>query len=290
MAEIILPGCLREEFSSAPSRSNLLCYAWSMQRSSEASMPIPAAPRPYEIGAGGVKALKEHFLSIVLPIYNQADHIGGIVAAYEESLARVQNPREIILVTNGCTDNSVEVCRTLAEKYSTVRTVNSENGGWGLAVRLGLDEARGDILCYTNSARTTASDLQLLALYGIANPDAVIKAHRRSRESSERRVGSFLYNLECRALFDLPTWDINATPKIFSRETYNGIQLHEDGDLLDLEVYVTCKELGKVILEVPIYSMQRHGGVSSTNYGSAVRMYRGAYEMWRERRRRRGSG
>ena len=118
----------------------------------------------------------------------------------------------------------------------------------------------------------------------------MIKAHRRSRESPERKVGSFLYNLECRALFDLPTWDINATPKVFYRETYNGIQLHENGDLLDLEVYVKCKELGKVILEVPIYSMQRHGGVSSTNYGSAVRMYRGAYEMWKERRRRRSSG
>jgi glycosyltransferase involved in cell wall biosynthesis len=261
-----------------------------MQRSSEASMPMPAAPRSHEIGAGSVKALEEHSLSIVLPIHNQADHIGRIVAEYEGAFARVQNPREIILVTNGCTDNSVEVCRTLAEKYSTVRMVNSENRGWGLAVRLGLNEARGDILCYTNSARTTASDLQLLVLYGIANPDAVIKAHRRSRESPERKIGSFLYNLECRALFDLPTWDINATPKVFSRETYNGLQLHENGDLLDLEVYVTCKELGKVILEVPIYSMQRHGGVSSTNYGSAVRMYRGAYEMWREQRRRRGSG
>lgn len=224
-------------------------------------------------------------VSVVIPVYNQADHIGNIVREYETALARIPNPHEFILVVNACRDNSLEVCNALAKELPSVHVVHSEKGGWGLAVKLGLQAAHGELLCYTNSARTSASDLVLLVLYAIANPGAVVKAHRRSRESLSRRIGSFLYNLECRVLFDLPIWDINATPKVFSRETYQAFQPESDGDLIDLEFYVKCKQLGKVILEVPIYSMSRHGGKSTTNYSSAIRMYLGAYQMWKERSR-----
>jgi len=121
-----------------------------------------------------------------------------------------------------------------------------------------------------------------LILYAVANPGAVVKAHRRSRESLQRKLGSFLYNLECRGLFDLPTWDINATPKVFSRDMYNAIQLKSDGDLIDLEFYIKCKQLGTAILEVPIYSKYRYSGQSTTTYLSAARLYWGAFRLWRK--------
>jgi len=35
------------------------------------------------------------------------------------------------------------------------------------------------------------------------------------------------------------------------------------------------------MLEVPIFSQRRHGGRSTTNLHSAVRMYWGAYQLWR---------
>ncbi len=227
---------------------------------------------------------KDALVSIVLPVYNQADHIGPIVREYEDALARIHNPHECILVVNGCRDDSLQVCQSLAQEYPAVRVLHSEKGGWGLAVRMGLKEARGDLLCYTNSARTAAPDLVLTILYAIANPGSVAKAHRRSRESLARKLGSFLYNLECRGLFDLPTWDINATPKVFTRDVYNALHLTRDDDLIDLEFYVRCKQLGTVIFEVPIYSWQRHSGKSTTTLRSAMRLYIGAFRLWRAMR------
>ena len=44
-----------------------------------------------------------------------------------------------------------------------------------------------------------------------------MKANRKIRDNWRRRLGSLLYNLECRALFDLANWDINGTPKVFPR-------------------------------------------------------------------------
>ncbi len=228
--------------------------------------------------------MSDHLISVVLPVYNQADHIAEIIEEYVTVVSRIPDPVEFLLVVNGCRDNSLEVCNKLAEKYPCVRVIFSEKGGWGLAVKLGLKEARGDLLCYTNSARTTQQDLLLLLLYAVANPNSVVKAHRRNRESFTRRMGSFLFNLECRGLFDLPTWDINATPKVFTRDIYNAIQPEVDNDLIDLEVYQKCKRLGVLILEVPTYTWERHGGKSTTNFGSAFRMYLGAYRMWQASR------
>ena len=225
--------------------------------------------------------MPDRLISIVLPIYNQADHIGAIVGDYQQALAKMPNPREFVLVVNGSRDNSLEVCQKLAAESPEIRVVHSVKGGWGLAVNLGLREARGELLCYTNSARTTPQDLLLLTLYAVANSGVVIKANRKIRESWRRRLGSLLYNLECRALFDLPYWDVNGTPKVFPRQFGKLLAMTRNDDLIDAEFNAICRRENYPILEVPILSAKRHGGKSTTNYRSALHMYVGAYQLWK---------
>jgi len=220
-------------------------------------------------------------VSIVLPVHNQADHLEEIITEYETALTKLPHPHEVILVVNNSRDKSWELCRELAARYPNVRAMHSEKGGWGLAVRLGLREARGELLCYTNSARTTGPDLTLLLLYAVVWPKVVIKANRKIRESWRRRLGSLLYNLECRALFDLSVWDINGTPKVFPRNFTGLLELTRDDDLVDVEFLARCRKAKYPVLEVPIFSTRRHGGKSTTGLRSAVKMYVGA---WRLRR------
>jgi glycosyltransferase involved in cell wall biosynthesis len=225
--------------------------------------------------------MADPLISIVLPVYNQADHIGSIVENFQQALSRISNPVEYVLVVNGSSDHSLEVSSALAARTPTVHVINSAKGGWGLAVRLGLQAAQGDLLCYTNSARTTAQDLVLLLLYAIANPGNVIKANRKVRENWQRRMGSLLYNLECRALFDFPYWDVNGTPKVFPRAFDKLLLLTRTDDLIDAEFNMICRRENYPMLEVPIFSVRRHSGRSTTNYRSALRMYLGAYQLWR---------
>jgi glycosyltransferase involved in cell wall biosynthesis len=223
---------------------------------------------------------KETLVSVVLPVYNQADHIGEIVQGYEDALARLPFAHELVLVVNGSRDESLAVCQALTEEHSTVRVLESRKGGWGRAVKHGLRESHGDILCYTNSARTSPQDLVLLLLYAHAYPHVVVKANRKIRESLRRRLGSLLYNLECRALFDLSYWDINGTPKVFPRSFGRLLTLMSEDDLIDAEFNLVCRREGYPVIEVPIFSTRRHGGKSTTNYRSALRMYWGAVRLW----------
>lgn len=226
--------------------------------------------------------------SIIVPVYRQADHIERVLTDYVTALARAPVACELIVVVNGPDDGSVAICERVAAASPAVRVIAESHAGWGHAVMAGLGAASGDLLCYTNSARTSADDLLAFIGYGVANPRAVIKAERKIRDGWRRRVGSLMFNLECRALFDLFLWDINGTPKVFPRSFERLLTLERRDDLIDLEFAVICQDAGYPVLEVPVFSNSRRGGSSTTNYLSAIRMMARAYVMarqWPGRRR-----
>jgi glycosyltransferase involved in cell wall biosynthesis len=217
-------------------------------------------------------------LSVILPFRNQADHLRPLIRRYLDEFASHSWSFELVLVPNACTDDSVRICRELGAADPRVRVVENPKGGWGLSVRTGLDAARGRFVCYTNSARTEPA--QVPAAFGRVAERTLVKIVRRGRGNFLREFGSFLYNLECRALFRLGCRDVNGTPKIFARELLERLSLTSDGDLLDVELLSKARRLGWRILEVPVEGWKRHGGKSSTNFKSAGRMYTGALKLW----------
>jgi glycosyltransferase involved in cell wall biosynthesis len=218
-------------------------------------------------------------LSLVLPMYRQADQVAAIVDRSVVALEKSPIPFEILLVPNGPRDGTHVACEAAEADDARVRVVES-GPGWGAAVRSGIAAASGDLVCFTNSARTSPEDLLLIVLYAQAYHGVVVKATRRTRDNWRRRLGSVLYNLECRTLFDLSNFDVNGTPKVFPAEREGLLGLQEANDLLDVEFAIVCRRSGYPMVEVPIVSTERVGGESTTNYRSAWRMYTGALWLW----------
>lgn len=243
-------------------------------------LPDPAAshrPQRREQAA----AVTEPLVSVVLPIHNQEDHIGGIVEEYSASLHGARIRHELILVPNACSDSSPAICAELAGRLPETRCLPAPSGGWGCAVRAGLAAARGDFLCYTNSARTMPEDLVTLILSGLDSPHTVTKANRIVREDLRRRLGSRLYNAECRLLFGFAGRDVNGTPKLFPRHLEKLLALTRDDDLIDAEFMAICQQEGYGVREIPIASTTRHGGASTTRFRSALRLYWGVFGLRR---------
>lgn len=220
------------------------------------------------------------YASLILPIHNQADHVALVVQGMLADFAKLDRRCELVLVPNGCRDASVEICERMAQQYpDDVQMVALDRGGWGRAINAGLAVARGQIVGYTNSARTTPATATLMLAYAIAYPDAVLKANRRVRENYRRKLGSAIYNLECRRLFDLATWDIDGTPKFFPRSFHHLFTIESEAELYDLELLRRCRYAGYPVVEIPVFNTERFGGRSTTTYRSAVRMLWGAYRM-----------
>lgn len=222
-----------------------------------------------------------------MPVHNQADHLDDLLCAQLRTLNSLPQPYQLILVPNNCSDASVETCEAQARSGGNIKVVALERGGWGRAVKAGLAASDGDTLCYTNSARTSPQMLAMMLAYSMPYDDVVLKANRRARDNFARRLGSVVYNLECRALLNLATWDINGTPKIFPRAFERLLHLASDDDMIDAEFLAICAEEGYPVMEVPLLLSKRHGGKSTTNLRSAAGMYMGAWRVRNELQRRR---
>jgi glycosyltransferase involved in cell wall biosynthesis len=221
-------------------------------------------------------------LSIVLPFRNQADHAGQILNRYRNTLESLGRPYELIVVPNACTDETEAIVSAFVGTCPKARVILSSQGGWGHAVQLGLGNSRGEVLCYTNSARTDPDDVARLYELYRQNAPCLAKVGRHRRGALLRAAGSWLYNLEARLLFGIRAGDVNGTPKMFSRELYRQLSLRSCGDLLDLELLARVTQLGVRVVELPVAGFQRHGGQSTTSFRSALRMYTGAFALRRE--------
>lgn len=230
---------------------------------------------------GGEKACRlnltmtDIYLSVVLPCRNQADHIGEVLERYAVPLDHIGRPYELVVVPNACTDRTSEVVEKIAATDSRFRVMENPEGGWGLSVQIGLSASRGMHLCYTNSARTEPNQIVALLEFYEKNQPCLAKVRRERRRVFSRGLGSWLYNLEGRILLGITARDVNGTPKIFSRQLWEKLNLSSTGDLIDMELMAKIACLKIPVVEMTVRGFTRHGGTSSTNLKSAWKMYAG---------------
>ncbi|WP_408071407.1 glycosyltransferase family 2 protein [Butyrivibrio sp. JL13D10] len=85
--------------------------------------------------------------SIIVPVYNAEKTIAKCV----DSLLRQKVDTQIILVENGSSDKSLELCKALNEQYSNVELYISEESGISLARNIGLSHANGDVIGFCDA-------------------------------------------------------------------------------------------------------------------------------------------
>lgn len=88
---------------------------------------------------------KTPLVSVVVPIFNVADYL---VKCIQSLLDQAYTNLEIILIDDGSTDNSPEICRRFAERDSRIRVIHKRNGGLSDARNTGIEMARGEYIAF----------------------------------------------------------------------------------------------------------------------------------------------
>ena len=65
-------------------------------------------------------------VSVIIPVYNVEKYLA---ASVQSAMAQTETDIEIILVNDGSTDRSGELCRKLADSDSRIRVIDKPNGG-----------------------------------------------------------------------------------------------------------------------------------------------------------------
>jgi hypothetical protein len=218
-------------------------------------------------------------ISVVLPVDSADPALGRVLLAYAQRLPSLTERWELLLVAR--TQAAATACEQLVADETGVRTTTAADG-WGAAVRSGLRASVGELLCYTNWRRTPPDALTEMLELGLRNPGLVLRANRRTRDTRVRRLGSLLFNVECRVLLQTPAWDVNGTPKVFPRAFAGLLALERDDELIDAEFALVCEREGYPVVEVPIDAMPQSAAAHGVDYGGALRMYVGLARL-RER-------
>lgn len=88
-------------------------------------------------------------LSIIIPVYNVENYLKKCLDSF---ISEKLSDYEIILVNDGSTDSSPEICQEYSGNYPDfIRYVSKENGGLGSARNRGLEEASGEYILFLDS-------------------------------------------------------------------------------------------------------------------------------------------
>ena len=83
--------------------------------------------------------------SIIIPAYNVEDYLLDCVDSVIKQSFR---DYEIILVNDGSTDSTLEICQELSKKNKLINLITKKNGGLSSARNAGIEIAKGDYLLF----------------------------------------------------------------------------------------------------------------------------------------------
>lgn len=87
-------------------------------------------------------------LSIIVPIYNMSNYLDRCIKSL---INQSYKNMEIILVNDGSTDNSIEICKHYARMYSNIKVYSKENTGLGATRNYGIQFANGEYVGFVDS-------------------------------------------------------------------------------------------------------------------------------------------
>ena len=110
-------------------------------------------------------------VSVIVPVYNVRQLLPRCIASVQ---AQTWQDFELLLVDDGSTDGSGQICDDYAAQDARIRVLHKENGGQGAARDLALQHARGEYICYLDSDDEILPTLLENALRSAREADADI--------------------------------------------------------------------------------------------------------------------
>ena len=233
-------------------------------------------------------------ISIVIPAYNEEDRIVRTLEQTLAFLSRQNYDSEIIVVSDGSTDNT----RSVVESFAAASTVSLRvveyfpNAGKGYAVKTGMLAATGDIVMFMDADYAVPIEDMSRGLQYITTGDYDIAIGSRAISGASvvdhqnffRELSAKLYTLiqtvylgifykDTQCGFKLFTR--NAAHTLFSRQKLNSV-------IFDPEILWLARRQGFRVAQFPV--AWRHVGNSRIQYDSLKKSLFVFQELFRIRR------
>ena len=202
-----------------------------------------------------------------MPAYNEADRIGTAINAYrnewDRRLAAVGKSYELIVVANGCTDETAQVVRELAASSpstSVLRLIEFPHANKGLAVLEGFRAAKGEVVGFTDADGAISPEVMLEIMQLAEGGKVAIGSKYLTgvecdhRQPFVRRFASRGWHLLVRLVVGLRVTDTQAGAKALPAECVRTIldRVVPCNFAFDVSLLWEAKKAGYEIVEIPL--------------------------------------
>jgi dolichyl-phosphate beta-glucosyltransferase len=202
-------------------------------------------------------------LSVVIPARNEERRLPKTLRLIREWIARSGRETEVIPVVQGHDGTTALVEREALHDFSLRPVIQHEGEGKGMAVRLGVTAARGDIILFTDADLSVPVECleNLVAMLETRPHLAGILGSRRLPESNivirqplMRRVSGKAFNIALKAGGLTRFADTQCGCKLFRHDAAKEIfaKSELDGFAFDVEILNIAERLGHRMEEVPV--------------------------------------
>lgn len=134
-------------------------------------------------------------VSIVIPVFNAECFL---VECVESIINQTYKDLEIILVNDGSTDDSLNICNQYAQKDKRVTVINQQNKGVVLARKHGIKNAHGKYIAFVDSDDYIAQEYIETMLNNIGDADLVTSSLIDGKRVGEDAIDEGVYDISKR--------------------------------------------------------------------------------------------
>ena len=216
-------------------------------------------------------------ISIIVPVYQVEKYLERCIASV---LAQTVSDYECILVNDGSTDRSGELCNQYAAQDPRFFVIHKENGGLSSARNAALDVAKGAYICFLDSDDVLHPRMLEILLEALKKSQADIAATGLKAFGTDscsfRSIGTETFAVLERKQFIeqlLPDYfgriSVTACGKVYKRHIFETLRFPEGEIYEDLHVYLDvllrCERIC-IVQEDLYYYYQNPLSITRSNY------------------------
>ena len=215
-------------------------------------------------------------LSVVIPVYNEAENIGPLVERLQSALGAASGQSEMLFVDDGSTDGTLELLKAAQAQEARIRIAHfRRNLGQTAAMAAGFRLARGEaVVTIDGDLQNDPADmLRLAAMLGEWDAVCGVRVHRR--DTLWKRLSSRLANAFRNWMTGDDISDTGCTLKAYRRECLERLELYQG---MHRFLPTLLKMRGYRVTQVPVSHYPRRRG--KTKYGTWGRLKKGLADVW----------
>lgn len=223
-------------------------------------------------------------LSIFFPFWNEEQNVEAVVKNAIPIAEKVASKWEIIMVDDGSSDRTLEICQRMAKEDSRLRVVSHQpNRGYGAALKEGFKNARYKLIVFTDGDGQFDFLQVWKFLEKIDKADMVIGFRKKRLDHPFRHLLMNLLKIWDFIFFGFYFRDIDCGFKLLKRSTLQKMgPLISEGAMITTELLAKAQKAKLKISQVEItHYLRKYGNQSGGNLRVILRAIKESFILWK---------